>query len=162
MKTATTRPLENRRPKSFPSQLLFVLRLQIFKNKGLRNCCRKIKCFNYSAVEPRFQLRYLVFRKVTACSADGRKLKIKLYIFTFLFMKTSDESRVFLICGVMPTEIAYTISHPICIAPGQDLAGGCSFSGAAPGVPPPGAGRLNRRHSVRGRHLQVPPQVRGG
>ena len=108
MKTATTRPLENRRPKSFPSQLLFVLRLQIFKNKGLRNCCRKIKCFNYSAVGLRFQLKCLVFRKVTACSADGRQLKIKLYIFTFLFMKTSDESRVFLVWGFSH---AFIISH---------------------------------------------------
>lgn len=133
MKTATTSPLENRRPKGFPSQLLFVLRLQIFKNKGLRNCCRKIKCFNYSAVEPWFQLRCLVFRKVTACSADGRELKIKLYIFTFLFMKTSDESRVFLVCGVMPPDFAYTISHHICISPGQDLTGGLLFFGGAPG-----------------------------
>ena len=27
------------------------------------------------------QLKYAVFQKVTACSADGRKLRIKLYIF---------------------------------------------------------------------------------
>ncbi len=148
MKTATTRPLENRRPKSFPSQLLFVLRLQIFKNKGLRNCCRKIKCFNYSAVEPRFQLRCLVFRKVTACSADGRELKIKLYIFTFLFMKTSDESRVFLVCGAMPPDFAYTISHHICIAPGQDLAGGLLVFRGCAGSSPPGAGRLNQKFAL--------------
>ena len=145
MKTATTRPLENRRPKSFPSQLLFVLRLQIFKNKGLRNCCRKIKCFNYSAVEPWFQLRYLVFRKVTACSADGRKLKIKLYIFYLpLYENIRRKSGVFSLRRDADGNRLYHLpSYMHCPRSGS----GWGFA-RFPGVPPPGAGRLNQKFAL--------------